>query len=219
MAEDDTMIASVLAQRLSDDSHVVEVVSDGASAQQYARLGDFDVVLLDLGLPDIDGIQVLQTLRAEQAEGGPAVIVMTARGTVEQKVTGLDAGADDYLVKPFAYEELRARLSAVGRRGTPHNSVQLKAGNISLDEASALATGPSGTPVELTRRELALLRSLMMHPGVVLSRGQLESRVYESDIEIESNAIDFLIKRLRTKLGAEVIRNVRGLGWMIPRGQ
>ncbi|MFF5791488.1 response regulator transcription factor [Paeniglutamicibacter sp. NPDC012692] len=219
MAEDDPMIASALAQRLVEDAHVVEVVTDGKAAADYARLGDFDVVLLDLGLPELDGIDVLRTLRAGDDGGGPVVIVMTARGAVSDKVTGLDAGADDYLVKPFAYEELHARLRAVGRRGSPHATAVMRAGGIALDEATATATGHDGVPVPLTRRELALLRALIRHPGVVLSRAQLESRVYGSEVEIESNAIDFIIKRLRGKLGADCIRNVRGLGWMIPRGR
>lgn len=216
LAEDDPMIASVLLERLAEDAHVVEHVSDGPTAATYAPLGDFDVVLLDLGLPGLDGMDVLRRLRAEEGEG-PAVIVMTARGRLEEKVAGLDAGADDYLTKPFAYEELRARLRAVGRRGTGHTTAHLRAGGIVLDEATASATTADGTTVPLTRRELALLRALMMHPGMVLSRGRLEAQVYEGEVEIESNAIDFLLRRLRGKLGAEVIRNVRGLGWTIPR--
>ena len=218
MAEDDPMIASALAQRLVEDAHVVEVVTDGKTALDYARLGDFDVILLDLGLPGMDGIEVLNMVRAGEVDGqGPGVIVMTARGALADKVTGLDAGADDYLVKPFAYEELHARLRAVGRRGSPHATAILRGGNVSLDEAMATATGPDGVPVPLTRRELALLRALIRRPGVVLSRAQLESQVYGSEVEIESNAIDFIIKRLRGKLGAQCIRNVRGLGWMIQR--
>lgn len=220
MAEDDPMIASALGQRLVDDAHVVEVVTDGKAALDYARLGNFDVVLLDLGLPELDGIDVLRTLRAgTEGAQSPVVIVITARGAVLDKVTGLDAGADDYLVKPFAYEELHARLRAVSRRGSPHATSVLRAGGIALDEAKATATSQEGVPVSLTRRELALLRALIRHPGVVLSRAQLESQVYESEVEIESNAIDFIIKRLRGKLGGDCIRNVRGLGWMIPRGR
>lgn len=218
VAEDDPMVAAVLRQRLVEDAHVVELVTDGASALDYARLGDFDVILLDLGLPRLDGIDVLHALRAGDGPG-PVVIVMTARGAVAEKVTGLDAGADDYLVKPFAYEELRARLRAVSRRGSPHDTAVLRAGGISLDEATATATAADGTAVELTRRELALLRALIRHPGAVLSRAQLEAQVYESEVEIESNAIDFLIRRLRGKLGADCIRNVRGLGWTIPAGR
>jgi len=220
MAEDDPMIASALAQQLTDDAHVVEVVTDGKIALDFARLGSFDVVLLDLGLPGLDGIDVLKSLRAgDDGDRRPVVIVMTARGAVSDKVMGLDAGADDYLVKPFAYEELHARLRAVGRRGSPHATAVLRAGAIALDDATASATGRDGVPVPLTRRELALLRALIRHPGVVLSRSQLESQVYGSAVEIESNAIDFIIKRLRGKLGADCIRNVRGLGWMIPRGR
>lgn len=220
MAEDDPMIASALAQRLVEDAYVVELVSDGKTAADYARLGGFDVVLLDLGLPGLDGIDVLHTLRAGSGSApGPMVIVMTARGAVSEKVAGLDAGADDYLVKPFAYEELHARLRAVGRRSSPHATAVLRAGGIALDEATATATGHDGAPVPVTRRELALLRALIRHPGVVLSRVQLEARVYGSEVEIESNAIDFIIRRLRGKLGADSIRNVRGLGWMIPRSR
>ncbi|GAA4378278.1 response regulator transcription factor [Paeniglutamicibacter cryotolerans] len=220
MAEDDPMIASVLTQRLVEDAHVVEVVTDGKTALSYARLGDFDVVLLDLGLPGLDGIDVLHALRAgDEGDQGPVVIVITARGAVTDKVTGLDAGADDYLVKPFAYEELHARLRAVGRRCSSHTTAILRAGTIALDEARATACCSGGESVPLTRRELALLRALIRHPGVVLSRDQLESQVYGSDIEIESNAIDFIIRRLRGKLGGDCIRNVRGLGWMIPRAR
>lgn len=220
MAEDDPMIASVLAQRLVADAHVVEVVNDGKTALEYARLCGFDVILLDLGLPQLDGIDVLHSLRTGSAgDSGPVVIVMTARGALADKVNGLDAGADDYLVKPFAYEELHARLRAVSRRGSQHATAILRAGDIALDEAMATASGPDDVPVPLTRRELALLRALIRHPGVVLSRAQLESQVYGSEVDIESNAIDFIIKRLRGKLGAACIRNVRGLGWMIPRAR
>ena len=220
MAEDDPMIASALAQQLADDAHVVEVVTDGRTALEFARLGSFDVVLLDLGLPGLDGIKVLRRLRAGDNGGQrPVVIVMTARGAVAEKVMGLDAGADDYLVKPFAYEELHARLRAVVRRGSPHATAVLRAGSISLDEATASATGHDGVSVSLTRRELSLLRALISRPGVVLSRDQLESQVYGTEVEIESNAIDFIIKRLRGKLGSDCIRNVRGLGWMIQRGR
>ncbi|WP_427017318.1 response regulator transcription factor [Pseudarthrobacter sp. P1] len=220
LAEDDPMIASALTQQLVDDAYVVEVVADGKTALDFARHGAFDVFLLDLGLPGLDGIDVLRSLRAgDDGDRGPVVIVMTARGAVAQKVVGLDAGADDYLVKPFAYEELHARLRAVGRRGSPHATAVLRAGAIALDEAMATATGHEGISVPLTRRELALLRALIRRPGVVLSRDQLESQVYGSEVEIESNAIDFIIKRLRGKLGADCIRNVRGLGWMIPRGR
>lgn len=220
MAEDDQMITSVLERRLVEDAYVVEVVADGRTALEYARIGDFDVVLLDLGLPGLDGIDVLAALRASSGEGQePAVIVMTARGSLSDKVTGLDAGADDYLVKPFAYEELRARLRAVSRRSSPHSTAVLRAGSIALDESKAMVTVDDGAGVTLTRRELALLRALIRQPGVVLSRAQLESHVYESEVEIESNAIDFIIRRLRGKLGAQCIRNVRGLGWTIPKSR
>ena len=218
MAEDDQMIASVLAERLTEDSYVVERVSNGREAVDYARLGGFDVILLDLGLPGLDGLNVLRAVRNGGDQfGDPAIIVMTARGLLSDKIAGLDTGADDYLVKPFAYEELRARLRAVGRRGTANSTVVLRAAGIELDESAVTAKGTSGEVAHLTRREFALLRALMRNAGVVMSRANLESYVYEGEVEIESNAIDFLIRKLRTKLGAETIRNVRGLGWMVPR--
>lgn len=218
VVEDDPMIGSVLIARLAEDGHVVQLITDGPSAKQYSKFGDFDIVLLDLGLPGLDGLDVLRALRQPSTEElAPAVIVITARGSVEQRVAGLDIGADDYLVKPFAYEELLARIRAVTRRGSVHQSSILRAWGISLDESAATATGANGNPVALTKRELALLRALLLHSGQVLSRTQLEAQVYADEVDIESNAIDFLIGKLRAKLGASTIKNIRGLGWMVAK--
>ena len=210
------MIGGVLTSRLSEDGHVVQLLTDGPSAKLYSQFGDFDIILLDLGLPGLDGLEVLRAVRESQgADKGPSVIVTTARGQIDDRVKGLDLGADDYLVKPFAYKELQARIRAVGRRGSVHRGAVLRAAGLTLDETSATATGIDGQENSLTRRELALLRALMLHAGQVLSRAQLEAQVYDDEVDIESNAIDFLIGKLRVKLGAKAIKNVRGLGWMV----
>jgi two-component system OmpR family response regulator len=182
---------------------------------EAADIEAYDLALLDLGLPKRDGLSVLRHFRA--ASKPLPVIVVTARDAIEDRIAGLDLGADDYLIKPFEVRELLARMRAVLRRQGSGVSAILTNGVVSLDPATHTATS-AGESVRLTSREFALLRALLMRPGTILSRSELEGRIYGWNEEVESNAVEFLIHALRRKLGSGVIRNVRGVGWMVERG-
>ena len=214
LVEDDLMIGDAVSVALKDAAYAVDWVQDGETAGQVLQDGDHQAVLLDLGLPKRDGLEVLRRLR----QGGSRipVIVITARDAVEDRIAGLDLGADDYLVKPFDLNELLARLRAVVRRQGGHAAPLLSNGLVSLNPATGEAS--NGTvSVALSARELALLHTLLLHPGRIFSRTELETHLYGWNQEIESNAIDFLIHGVRKKLGAEVIKNVRGAGWLVER--
>jgi two-component system OmpR family response regulator len=214
LVEDDLMIGDAVSLALKDAAYAVDWVQDGETAGQVVQDGDHQAVLLDLGLPKRDGLEVLRRLR----QGGSRipVIVITARDAVEDRIAGLDLGADDYLVKPFDLNELLARLRAVVRRQGGHAAPLLSNGLVSLNPATGEAS--NGTvSVALSARELALLHTLLLHPGRIFSRTELETHLYGWNQEIESNAIDFLIHGVRKKLGAEVIKNVRGAGWLVER--
>ncbi len=214
LVEDDRMIGEAISVALRDAAYAVDWVRDGETAVQVLGHQEYQAILLDLGLPRMDGCAFLQWLRA--AGNALPVIIMTARDTLADRVAGLDLGADDYLVKPFATDELLARLRAVIRRQGGQGSPKLSNGALHLDLNTHMAqTGEIS--VLLTHREFALLQALLIRPGTILSRSQLEERLYGWNEEVESNSIDFLIHGLRKKLGAEVIKNVRGAGWMIPR--
>jgi two-component system, OmpR family, response regulator len=214
LVEDDLMIGDAVSLALKDAAYAVDWVQDGETAGQVVQDGDHQAVLLDLGLPKRDGLEVLRRLR----QGGSRipVIVITARDAVEDRIAGLDLGADDYLVKPFDLNELLARLRAVVRRQGGQAAPLLSNGLVSLNPATGEAS--NGTvSVALSARELALLHTLLLHPGRIFSRTELETHLYGWNQEIESNAIDFLIHGVRKKLGAEVIKNVRGAGWLVER--
>lgn len=215
LVEDDYMIGNVVQQALRDASYGVDWVIDGKAALDSLAALHYDLVLLDLGLPKRDGMSVLQTLRTDR--NPVPVLVLSARDGAEERVKGLDGGADDYLVKPFEMSELLARMRAVMRRQSPVAGPTLSNGSITLDPATHEATAPDGTIARLTSREFALLQALLMRPGAILSRGDLETRIYGWNEEVESNAVEFLIHSLRKKLGAQTIKNVRGVGWMVPK--
>ncbi|WNM26740.1 response regulator transcription factor [Demequina capsici] len=216
LVEDDAMVGAAMVGRLEDDAYAVDWVRDARSAAASVETHTYDVLLLDLGLPDVDGIELLARLR-RGGEGTP-IIVVTARDDVGSRVTSLDGGADDYIVKPFDSVELMARMRAVlRRRGETAYAATLEAGTLRLELDSHAAVRADGTRVDLPRREFAVLRALMSRPGAILSRTELEHQVYGWGDEVESNAIEYAIHRLRTKLGSEVIRNIRGVGWMVPR--
>jgi two-component system OmpR family response regulator len=216
LAEDDPLIGAAVCQALRDARHAVDWVEDGHAALNAAMTEDYAVVMLDLGLPALDGLQVLRQLR-ERRNRVP-VLVLTARHAVEDRIAGLDVGADDYLVKPFHVGELLARLRALARRQGPEASPVLRNGSLSLDPASH-EVHYRGKPRQLSAREFALLQEFLLRPGIILSRAELERRIYGWNEEVESNAIEFLIHGLRRKLDSGVIRNVRGVGWMIPRAE
>ncbi len=214
LVEDDRMIGEAVTVALKDAAYAVDWVQDGAAAGSALELGEHQAVLLDLGLPKRDGLEVLRRLR--QAGNAVAVIVITARDGVEDRIKGLDFGADDYLVKPFDVDELLARLRAVARRQGGQAAPLLSNGVVSLDPATREAH--RGDLVQaLSAREFALLQALLLRPGAILTRAELESRIYGWNEEVESNAVDFLIHGVRRKLGADVIRNVRGAGWMVDK--
>ncbi|BAN34710.1 two component transcriptional regulator, winged helix family [Sulfuricella denitrificans skB26] len=214
LVEDDPMIGEAVSVALKDAAYAVDWVLDGVAADTVLRDGEHQAVLLDLGLPKRDGLEVLRRLR--QGGNGVPVIVITARDGVDDRIKGLDFGADDYLMKPFDLNELLARLRAVIRRQGGQAAPLLSNGKLSLDPATREAR--CGEAVELlSAREFALLHALLLRPGTILGRAELEERIYGWNEEVESNAVDFLIHGIRKKLGADVIKNIRGAGWMVDR--
>ncbi len=215
LVEDDFMIGNVVQQELRDSSYAVDWVCDGQAAMTSLAALTYSLILLDLGLPKMDGMKVLQAIR--QAKNDVPILVLTARDATDDRVAGLDAGADDYLVKPFAMKELLARMRALTRRKENSVGPTLSNGLVSLDPATHQAH-VGGVDVRLTAREFSLLQSLLLRPGAILSRAELENRLYGWNEEVESNAVEFLIHALRKKLGADIIKNVRGVGWMVSKG-
>jgi two-component system OmpR family response regulator len=214
LVEDDPMLGNAVSQALRDASYAVDWLQDGRTATTALTHHNFEMILLDLGLPQRDGLEVLRGLRADN--DSTPVLIITARDAVEQRIEGLDRGADDYLVKPFAVGELLARMRALGRRRAGSGAPVLSNGVLSLDPALKTVS-VAGTEQTLSNREFALLRELLVRPGAVLSRTELEDRIYGWGEEVESNVIEYIIHTLRRKLGPESIRNVRGLGWMVER--
>lgn len=208
------MVGAAVAQALKDAAYAVDWVRDGQTAIEAARSETYDLTLLDLGLPDPDGTQVLREFRRMDRQ--LPVIIVTARDAIDDRIQGLDLGADDYIVKPFEIRELLARMRAILRRQGSGSSAILSNGAISLDPATREVVHDGGV-VYLTAREFALLQALMLRPGSILSRTDLERHIYGWNEEVESNAVEFLIHSIRKKLGASSIRNVRGVGWMVDR--
>lgn len=216
LVEDDPMIGSVVQHALRDASYAADWVCDGDAALTALRMLEYEMVLLDLNLPRVDGMTVLHGIRS--ARNDVPVLVLSAREATEDRVAGLDGGADDYLVKPFAMSELLARMRALSRRKEGSASTILGNGVVELDPATHEARVGADT-VRLTAREFPLLQALLVRPGAILSRADLEHRVYGWNEEVESNAIEFLIHSIRKKLGSDIIRNVRGVGWMVAKGR
>lgn len=214
LVEDDRMIGEAISVALRDAAYAVDWTRDGETALQAIANQEYQAILLDLGLPKLDGCTVLQRVRAMGSD--LPIIIISARDALSDRIGGLNLGADDYLVKPFAMDELLARLRAIIRRQGGQGSPVLSSGSLQLDLSTHIAQ-LGEVSVLLSRREFALLQALLLRPGAILSRAQLEERLYGWGEEIESNSIDFLIHALRKKLGAEVIKNVRGAGWMVSR--
>jgi two-component system OmpR family response regulator len=212
LIEDDAMVGAAVERALKDVGYAVDWVKDGETAMLAAGNEAYELALLDLGLPSLDGREVLRRLRTLGRK--LPVIIVTARDGIESRIDGLDLGADDYLVKPFEIRELLARMRAVLRREGSGASAILTNGKLSLDPATRQANF-SGEMSLLTAREFALLRALLTRPGTILSRAELERQIYGWEDEVESNAVEFLIHAIRKKLGAMAIRNVRGVGWMV----
>jgi two-component system, OmpR family, response regulator QseB len=216
VVEDDPMIGKTLQQALQQDGYAVDWVTDGRAAQEALATGAdaYAMVLLDLGLPRKSGIELLRELRREGNR--VRVLVVTARDAVADRVAGLDAGADDYLTKPFSLDELTARMRALLRRDVVREDNVLRHGALALDPVAHRVT-KDGQPVELSAREFALLAALLERPGAALSKAQLEERIYRWGEEVESNAVEVHVHNLRKKLGADVIRTIRGVGYVIAR--
>jgi two-component system OmpR family response regulator len=214
LIEDDTMIGAAVEQALKDAAYAVDWVTDGETAIDVAGNEAYELALLDLGLPKADGRDVLRRIRA--LDRRLPVIIVTARDGVDDRIEGLDLGADDYLIKPFEIRELLARMRAVLRREGSGSSPLLSNGELSLDPATREASF-LGQTSRLTAREFALLQALLVRPGTILSRSDLERQIYGWNEEVESNSVEFLIHTIRRKLGATSIRNVRGVGWMVDR--
>jgi two-component system, OmpR family, response regulator QseB len=212
LAEDDPMIGAAVERGLRQDGFVVDWVHDGAAAETALSQNVHDLLLLDLGLPRRSGLDVLAAMR--RRNDARPVLILTARDAVSDRVAGLDAGADDYLVKPFDLDELAARIRALARRRSERAAPLLAHGDLTLDPATREVTC-AGEAVQLSPREFALLEALMTRPTSVLSRAQLEQRLYGWDEPVESNAVEVHLHALRRKLGADAIRNVRGVGWSL----
>ncbi len=215
LVEDDSMIGAAMQAALTDASYAADWVRNGQTALTTLIGQHYDLVLLDLGLPGKDGMEVLRSIRAK--DNPVPLLIITARDGLNDRLGGLDGGADDYVQKPFEMAELLARMRAVLRRKGGVASPLLGNGVVSLDPATRAASTGGGEPKQLSNREFALLQALLIRPGAILSRGELEDRIYGWGEEVESNAVEFLIHALRRKLGAEVIKNVRGVGWMVSK--
>lgn len=211
LAEDDSMIGASVRRGLAQDGFTVDWVPDGRAAELALSERVHDALLLDLGLPRKAGLEVLTAMR--RAGDARPVLILTARDAIGDRVAGLDAGADDYLVKPFALDELAARLRALLRRRSGRADPVIAYGEIELNPATR-EVRKNGELVALSAREFALLEALLTRPGAIQSRAQLEDKLYGWNDAVESNAVEVHIHALRKKLGADLIRNVRGVGWM-----
>ncbi len=215
LIEDDPMIGEAIQGALKDATYATDWVKNGQTALTTLSCQHYDVVLLDLGLPGKDGLEVLTSIRAK--ENPVPLLIITARDGLDDRLRGLDSGADDYVLKPFEMAELLARMRAVLRRKGGSAIPVLSNGVVSLDPATREAAINGGTPVQLSHSEFSLLHALLVRPGAILSRSELEDRIYGWGEEVESNAVEFLIHAVRRKLGNDVIKNIRGMGWMVSK--
>jgi two-component system response regulator QseB len=210
LVEDDELLGSGLSDALGRRHYAHEWLRDGRSALRAAREDAFDLIILDLGLPDLDGMELLRRLRA--ASNATPVLILSARDAARDRVLGLNCGADDYLVKPFELDELLARIHALERRRSGGATNEIRQKSLVLD-LSAMTVSYEGKPVALQRREFMLLRKLIESPHQVFSRTQLEQSIYGWDADLESNTIDVHVHHLRRKLYGEVVKTVRGIGY------
>ncbi|QZA80961.1 response regulator transcription factor [Deefgea piscis] len=214
LVEDDPMIGAAIQMALQDAAYAVDWAHDGEAAMAALNVQSYEVMLLDVGLPRCNGLEVLRWAR--QNNHALPVLLVTARDAVNDRIAGLDLGADDYVVKPFEMGELLARMRAVVRRKAGNASPILNNGVLFLDPSLREVQCADKT-VRLSAREFSLLQALLLRPGAILSREELENRIYGWNEEVESNAVEFLIHSLRKKLGATAIKNIRGMGWMVSK--
>lgn len=212
LVEDDDLIGNAVKQALNDSSYAVDWVQDGITASTSVGMEDYSLILLDLGLPLKGGLDVLKDIRSSKKS--IPVIVITARDSIEDRIKGLDLGADDYLVKPFSIDELHARIRAVVRRNNGVSNPILSNSILELDPSTREASRDKQAHI-LSAKEYALFHTLMLRPGTIFSRSKLEESLYGWNEEVASNAIEFIIHALRKKLGKDAIKNIRGMGWMV----
>lgn len=215
LVEDDPMVGTAVQGALRDASYAADWVKNAQTALSTLSCQHYDLVLLDLGLPGKDGLELLASIRARDT--AIPVLIITARDGLDDRLRGLDGGADDYVPKPFEIAELLARMRAVLRRKGGTAGPILSNGLVSLDPATKQASVSGGASIQLSNREFSLLQALLVRPGTILSRAELEDRIYGWGESVDSNAVEYLIHVLRRKLGSEVIKNVRGLGWLVSR--
>ena len=213
LVEDDAMVGRNLDRALAGCGMAVDWVKNGADCEDAVRGTEYDLLLLDLGLPDRSGLDLLTAMRSSRSS--MPVMIITARDDVGSRIAGLDGGADDYVVKPFDFDELSARIRAVVRRSRGQANLMVTAGEVTLDPARH-EVSYRGDRMVLPAKEFSLLRTLAERPGTIFSRGQLEDRLYDWGKEVESNAVDVLIHYIRRKFDKDIIRNVRGIGWTVP---
>lgn len=216
LVEDDELLGDGVYRGLKQYEHVVDWVKDGKSAENALKVVKFDAVVLDLGLPKQSGIDVLKLMR--QRKDATPVLILTARETIDDRITGLDTGADDYMVKPFDLDELCARLRALQRRSRSRADPLIKIRDVVLNPASH-SVKKSGEDIHMSRREFALIQRLLENAGRVLSREYLSQTLYGWDEEVDSNALEVHIHKLRKKLGNDFIRTIRGIGYMVDNEQ
>ena len=214
LVEDDTMIGEAVLDQLRAERYAVDWVRDGEMALTALQSQTYDLILLDLGLPRVDGLEVLRSLRGRKLR--VPVLIATARDSVQQRVQGLDAGADDYILKPYDLDELLARIRALLRRAAGRAEPVYEHKGVTICPATR-EVSVQGQPVVLSAREWAVLEPLLARPGMVLSRPQLEEKLYGWKDDISSNAVEVYIHGVRKKLGAELIQNVRGVGYLVPK--
>ncbi|MFL5427797.1 MAG: response regulator [Myxococcales bacterium] len=214
LVEDDAMLGAAVRSALAKAGHAVDWVQEGSAADLAVAGEPYDVVLLDIGLPDKSGLDVLRDLRRRGLR--IPVLILTAQDAVRERVAGLDAGADDYLVKPFDLDELAARIRAVQRRSVGRAEPGIEHGRLTLNPATR-EVFLEGAPVSLSARDFAVLEALLEHPGRPISRSRLEERLYGWSGQVESNAVEVHVHSLRRKLGADLIKTLRGVGYMIPK--
>jgi len=216
IVEDDPLLGEALATGLKQRGFAPDWVQDGREAQTAMRVEPFAAIVLDLGLPGLAGLELL---RSERARGNKVpVLILTARDAVQDRITGLDGGADDYVVKPTDLNELAARLRALVRRSKGEPAPVLRMGNVIVDPAARSVT-VEGRSIDLQPKEFTLLQELMLNAGRVLSREQLEERLYRWGEEVESNAVEVHVHHLRRKIGSNVVKTIRGVGYVVPRGE
>ncbi len=216
VVDDDVRLCSVIARGLEEEGYAVDVAHDGEEGQYMAEIHDYDLVILDIMMPKIDGITVCRRLR--ESDNASAILMLTAKDAVSDRVYGLDAGADDYLSKPFAFDELSARVRALTRRGAPSRSTELVAGDLILDTVTRRLRR-SGDVIELTAKEYAVLEYFMRNPDAVITRGMIEEHAWNNDFDSVSNLVDVYIRRLRSKIDRpeeeSFIETLRGAGYRL----